>query len=120
MATVRRKATPAAQPAGAPAPEQTEPIRPDYEVVGDELACHPYGDLRLSLAVSMPVIDRWTEINNGATSWREQVDAWRREIIPTEVISKIEAAAAGDGIREIELIRQWSAGLDVRLGKALS
>ena len=108
---------PAVQAAGAPDPA---PERPDFEVVGDELVCHTYGDLRLSLAVDFPTIDRWTEINASSETWREQFTGWQAEIIPADVLTQIKAAAAGDGIREIELCRQWSAGLDVRLGKALS
>ena len=109
-----RKA-PAAQAAGAPEPEH-----PDFEVVGDDLVCHLYGDLRLALVVPLPTVDRWTEINVAATGWREQVAAWQAEIIPVDVLATIREAAGGDGVREVELCRQWSAGLDVRLGKALS
>lgn len=112
---VARKA-PAAEAAGAPAPAEL----PDFEVVGDELVCHPYDDLRLSLVLPMPTIDRWTEINSTAGGWREQVAGWQAEIIPADTLAAIKTAAGGDGIREIELCRQWSAGLDVRLGKALS
>lgn len=112
MAAARK--SPAVEAAG------DQPERPDFEVVGDELVCHPYGDLRLSLVVTMPVVDRWTEINSTSTRWRDQVSAWQQEIIPVDTLAAIREAAGSDGIREIELCRQWSAGLDVRLGKALS
>lgn len=114
MAATTRRRTPAAKPAGEPAPE-----RPDFEVLGDELVCHPYGDLRLSLVVPMSVVERWTEINAAATTWREQLAAWQSEVIPADVLATIKEATAGDGIAEIALCRQWSDGLDVRLGKAL-
>lgn len=111
--------TPAAEPAGVPDPTPVDET-PDFEVVGDYLVCHPYDDLRISLAVDFPTIDRWIEINSTSGTWREQIAAWQAEIIPADVLAKIREVAGGDGIREIELCRQWSNGLDVRLGKALS
>ncbi|MGC3954635.1 MAG: hypothetical protein QM804_10335 [Propionicimonas sp.] len=111
-----RKA-PAAKAAGAPEPS---PAPAEYEVVGDALVCHPYDDLRLSLVVPMPVVERWTEINATAKTWREQIAAWQAEVIPADVLATIKAVTEGDGIAEIALCRQWSDGLDVRLGKALS
>lgn len=116
--TARR--TPAAGRAAGDLAEVETPQVPDFEVVGDDLVCHTFGGLRLSLVVPLPVLDRWTEINIAATGWREQVAAWQAEIIPADVLAMIREAAGGDGVKEIALCRGWSDGLDVRLGKALS
>ena len=112
MATPRKTAS-AAEPV-----EAVEP-RPDFEVVGDVLVCHDMDDLRLSLVVPMAKVERWMEINAEAKSWQEQLAGWQTEIMPADVLAAIRSAAKGDGILEIKLSRQWSDGLDVRLGKAL-
>lgn len=91
----------------------------EFEVVEDVLVCHKYGGIRLSLSVAMPVLDRWSEINTSAEDWKVQLDQWRTDVIPAAVLEQIVAAAGGDSIKEIELCRRWSAGLNARLGKAL-
>ena len=109
MAT--RKA-PAAQAAGAS-------DRPDFEVVGDELVCHPYGDLRLSLVISMSNYQSFLDINDTASTSHEQIARWKG-IMPPEVVDAIDREAERDFAAGFTLARQWANGLDVRLGKALS
>lgn len=112
MAAVRKSVS------AVPAAE-AEPT-PEFEVVADQLVCHSFDGLRLPLVIPMPVVERWMQINAEAKTWQKQLEGWRAEVIPAEVLATIQAAAEGDGMREIELLRRWSWGLDVRLGKALS
>ena len=90
MAATRRRTPAAAKTAAGDAP------RPDFEVVGDELVCHPYDDLRLSLVIPVP---RATPAGVGEAPDREA----ERASVPNAALA-----------------RQWALGLDVRLGKALS
>lgn len=109
-----RKAAPAAQAAEA------VPERPDFEVVGDELVCHPYGDLRLSLVIPMATHAVYLEVNDTAATWPEQIAGWRERVMPAEVLEAIDREGERDFAAAIILARKWSWGLDVRLGKALS
>lgn len=105
------------QPPAAPA---VGGDRPDFEVVGDHLVCHPYDDLRLSLVISMSAYQRFLEIADAATTWAEQTKLWRDEVMPASVVEAIDQEAEKDFAAAIQLSTQWARGLDVRLGKALS
>ena len=106
-------------PAGAkPAPGDAP--RPDFEVVGDELVCHPYDDLRLSLVIPMARYQAFLDINADATQWPDQIAAWKSQVMPAEVVEAIDKEAEKDFAANFALARQWALGLDVRLGKALS
>ena len=115
MAATTRRRTPAAKPAGDPAPQ-----RPDFEVVGDELVCHTYDDMRLSLVIPMARYQRFLDINADATMWPDQIAAWKSEVMPPEVAEAIDREGERDFAASFELAHQWARGLDVRLGKALS
>lgn len=112
MATARRRA-PAAKAAGAPE-------RPDFEVVGTELVCHTYDDLRLSLVIPMAQYQAFLDINEDAATYPEQIAAWKARVMPAEVVEVIEREGERDSVAGYELAVQWGRGLDVRLGKALS
>lgn len=114
MATTRRRTPAAAKAAAGDAP------RPDFEVIGDELVCHPYGDLRLSLVISMARYQAFLDINADATQWPDQIAAWKSQVMPAEVVEAIDREAEKDFAANFALARQWALGLDVRLGKALS
>ncbi len=114
MAATRRRTPAAAKTAAGDAP------RPDFEVVGDELVCHPYDDLRLSLVIPMARYQAFLDINADATQWPDQIAAWKSQVMPAEVVEAIDKEAEKDFAANFALARQWALGLDVRLGKALS
>lgn len=116
MATARRRTPAAAKTAAA----GDAPPRPDFEVIGDELVCHTYGDLRLSLVIPMARYQAFLDINTDATQWPDQIAAWKSQVMPAEVVEAIDREAAKDFAANFALARQWALGLDVRLGKALS
>lgn len=91
-----------------------------FDVRGDRVVLHEYGDAQLSLKVSGPAIDSFMKINAEASTWPEQVDAWKAEVIPADVLDAIDALADGDGVNVIDICTLWIKGLDVRLGKAHS
>lgn len=113
MATPRKTASTAE-------PVEAVPERPDFEVVGDELVCHPYGDLRLSLVIPMATHAVYLEINDTAETWPEQLAGWRERVMPAAVLEAINREGERDFAAAIKLTREWAQGLDVRLGKALS
>lgn len=115
MATTRRRTPAAAKTAAGDAP-----TRPDFEVIGDELVCHPYGDLRLSLVIPLAKYQAFLDINADATQWPDQFAAWREQVMPAEVVEVIEREGERDFAAAFTLTHQWGRGLDVRLGKALS
>ena len=112
--------TPAAGRAAGDLAEVETPKVPDFEVVGDELVCHKYGDLRLSLVVSMAKYQEWVNVDNEFEDWPETIVAWQERAMPDDVREAIRRESERDFAANFELSKQWGYGLAVRLGKALS
>ena len=94
------------------------------EVVGDELVVvHNQETVRLSLAVSLEQADVWLNLDTTADDrmgWREFHSFIRDRIMPESARAVMGEVEANDFVWAVALGRRWVAGLNERLGKALS
>jgi hypothetical protein len=88
-----------------------------YEVVGDELVVP--GGHRLPLAVPLPALDAWLDIDESQT-FRVVHDAIRDLVMPAAAADYVREVEASDGARAVEITRRWSVAVAGRMGKCLS